>query len=130
MRRPRPARLIPAVVLAALWLCGPILALVHGLERQHTYCAEHGSFEEIAAGPAAAHSADAAAQPGAPDGEGHDECAFSPFALGASAPHAPASLAVQAPALPAPVLPALALPPAPPLAVLDVAPKASPPVSA
>jgi hypothetical protein len=133
-KRPhRPGRLIPAVVLAALWLVGPLLGLVHGLEKRHSFCVEHGAFEEAAAataGAPASHPGDVAG-PEAPAGEqDHDGCAFSPFAAGAAAPSLAPLLAVQAPALPALALPAPAVPPAPPLAILDVAPKSSPPSAA
>jgi hypothetical protein len=115
-----------------VWLCGPLLAVLHGLERQHAYCAEHGAFEErTAEGDAAAQAVSSTALPSTPaDGEDHDGCAFSPFAAGTAAPRAPGVAVTAAPPAPPLVAPDLAVVPAPPLAVLDVAPKSSPPSAA
>ncbi|MHA7629216.1 hypothetical protein [Corallococcus sp. M7] len=39
-----------AVVLAAVWLLVPLLALLHG-SHAHRFCAEHGTFEEADSTP-------------------------------------------------------------------------------
>lgn len=127
----RARQQISAAFLAALWLCGPLLAVLHGLERQHAYCAEHGAFEERGGGHED-HDAGAQLLAGSStDGAEHEGCAFSPFAAGVARPHTAALPAVQAPALPPLGLPALAaVAPLHPIAILAVAPKSSPPAVA
>lgn len=76
---PHPQR-FGAVVLAALWLLVPLLALLHGTHA-HRFCAAHGTFEEAgderewaavdASAPRVLHAA-----PEGFVGGGHEECSL------------------------------------------------------
>lgn len=46
MRARRSLCRISAVVVAVLWVLAPVLALLHDVNVEHVYCAEHGTFEE------------------------------------------------------------------------------------
>ena len=72
---------VPAALLAALWMVAPSLGMIHGLEHQHHFCADHGEFEESLgqAGPAdVPGSTESNVRPaGVQDSRQHEVCAFA-----------------------------------------------------
>jgi hypothetical protein len=125
---------LAALLLVAIWVAQPLLAIVHAQEHIHRYCPTHRAFEESSAGPGTALSAlirDASAidklPPAFPSGTlRHEECTFASLSTYEELPGPKVQPVIQVcletsrPAT-APPRPRCSLSP------LDTAPKASPP---
>ncbi|WP_426751283.1 hypothetical protein [Myxococcus sp. Y35] len=129
-----------ATLLAVLWLCQPLSALLHARdEHAHRFCPQHQTFEETALGTGARiarvaleQGAQISALPEAATDSAaltHEEC---PLVTSSSRPellspyHPSLVLTLLAVSRPATAPPQVH----PPLAILDTAPKASPPARA
>jgi hypothetical protein len=123
-----------ALLLAAIWVAQPLLAIAHAREHVHRYCPAHRAFEEASASGGTALSAqlrDAGAIEKLPPSTGstllHEECAFVSVSTREELAGPELQSVVQA-RLEQVSRPATAPPrPHSSLSILDTAPKASPP---
>ncbi len=124
--RVTPARRFGATALAGLLSLYACLAVVHGAEHEHRYCAEHEAFEEVVSSEAS--QATGATEPDAGE-EAHQACVLAECVER----HGSAVLVVAAAVAPL-LRPSLAEPEPraanPPVSPLAVAPKSSPPARA
>jgi hypothetical protein len=128
VRRARLHR-ISAAILASLWIVVPVVAAVHAVVDEHTWCAEHAAFEEGGrAGAAAASDTRGIAASDGPAGC-HRDCALGDFVAGDTPSDEP-ERGVAIAAAGAPAAPPADATGAPPIALLRLAPKSSPPARA
>lgn len=123
-----------ATLLVGIWLANPVLSAVHHLLEVHTYCAEHGTLEEVADSRAGEPTDDESGcspavreRDGGPPTFGHDACALQEFAprdiFTPEVDCASARAAIAEATTTAPVMWTAGLP----IPLLLVAPKSSPP---
>ena len=122
---------IPAALLGLFWIVAPVAGAVHGLESQHRYCLEHGTFEEsdVSAHVEPRTESDEVTRGESRDDAAHAECPFSHLCRADASLTAPRDCSVVACVVHGGAI-ALESIDVRPIDLLAAAPKNSPPVAA